>query len=437
LTLVIVLPYLRQELVFDELCTVDNGFFPLGKVGYLALAIRRHPTVKEFDAGFGIPSDTLHIILSALATLPSLEVARLGLEASEWSYSEHPEALKELMLSPSLRKVYFDYFTFCRPLCQALEEALQGESKIVWLSLDNCSIPEDAGDRVARALRHNTTLTTVRLSGNFPQTFYDAFAVVLLLNTTHTNLELSVPDNESQAAFLVPVFLALGMNKVLKKLEISQFSPGVVPLHLAMRDGLKKNSALEILQIFTFRAEEFSTSLLSTLLPFLRVSTSSTTLKYLKIKFELHSFTMTNPHVATSCLAIVTVLRETCLAFVTALPENSSLETLEIFSGNGIAPDTYMTALESLQMNTTLKKLCLSPAFFGNDEMKRMVSLVKKNYVLIELDEDVSTQDKTGEIHAILRLNKAGRRYLIDDAGSIPNGVEVLIDVRDDLGCLF
>jgi hypothetical protein len=36
-----------------------------------------------------------------------------------------------------------------------------------------------------------------------------------------------------------------------------------------------------------------------------------------------------------------------------------------------------------------------------------------------------------------LRLNQAGRRYLIEDAASIAKGVEVLIGVSDDLGCLF
>jgi hypothetical protein len=86
-----------------------------------------------------------------------------------------------------------------------------------------------------------------------------------------------------------------------------------------------------------------------------------------------------------------------------------------------------------------LKKLCLSPdlASFGNDEMKRVVSLIKKNYVLTELGKGVTGHDETGELHAILRLNQAGRRYLIEDAGSIPKGVEVLIDMRDDLDCLF
>jgi hypothetical protein len=162
----------------------------------------------------------------------------------------------------------------------------------------------------------------------------------------------------------------------------------------------------------------------STLLPFLR---DSTTLKSLKMEHIWNRHQQV-PHVATCCLAIVT-----------ALQENSSLETLEIYSSSGVAPDTYITALARLQMNTTLKKLCLYPVLdsFGDGEMKRGVSLVKKNYVLTELHGAFTKHDKTGELHAILRLNQAGRCYLIDDAGSIAKGVEVLVDVRDDLACLF
>jgi hypothetical protein len=148
----------------------------------------------------------------------------------------------------------------------------------------------------------------------------------------------------------------------------------------------------------------------------------------LKITLEYYGVP-SKSHVAASCLAIVTALRE-----------NSSLETLEFYCDHGtIARDTYMTALESFQMNTSLKKLCLSPvlASFGEAEMNQVVSLVKKNYTLIELDEDVTGHDETGKLGSILRLNQAGRGYLIEDAGSIRKGVEVLLNVTDDLDCLF
>jgi hypothetical protein len=211
------------------------------------------------------------------------------------------------------------------------------------------------------------------------------------------------------------------MNKALKKLTMYHFSWSAGPLYLAIRDGLEKNSTLETLHICTCRAEEFSMSLLvSTLLPFLRVTK---TLKSLKVDFTHWS----DPKMATSCLAIVAFLQE-----------NYWLETLEICNV-GITVETYITALEIVQMNAALKKLCLSPTLelFDDSEMKRVVALVKKNYFLAVLDEGVAEHDETGEVGSILRLTQAGRRYLIDDAGLIAEGVEVLIDVRDDLACLF
>jgi hypothetical protein len=141
-TLAIVLPYLRQELVVNTF----NYAYSREEVKALARAIRRHPTIVEFDTGCSFPADTLHIILSALATLPSLEVARLEHEDSEGSHFEYPQALKKLMLSPSLREVYFTEILFCGPLCRALEEALQGGSNVTLLSLEVCHFPAGAGD---------------------------------------------------------------------------------------------------------------------------------------------------------------------------------------------------------------------------------------------------------------------------------------------------
>jgi hypothetical protein len=69
--------------------------------------------------------------------------------------------------------------------------------------------------------------------------------------------------------------------------------------------------------------------------------------------------------------------------------------------------------------------------------MKELGPLLKKNYSLEVLDDDISAHDETGEVCTLLRLNQAGRRYLITDAASIAKGVEVLIGVSDDLGCLF
>jgi hypothetical protein len=428
-TLAIVLPYLRQNLIVaSNRPQAPEANYCRKEVKALARAIRRHPTIKQFFAISDFSMDVLHILLSALSTLPSLEVAYLKLRSRGNSHCELPEALKRLMLSPSLRTVCFANVVFCKPLCRAFGEALQEGSNVSLLSFDKCFFPATASVLVARAFEQSTTVATVRLSGDFSKTFYDAFAVTLLINTTVATLELTIPDDEAEAALMAPVLLALGMNKALKNLTMDTVFSGAGPvLYNAIRDGLEKNSTLEMLHIFTsVNVEQYSINLVYALLPFLRVSE---TLNFLKITFEEASMVNDPDQMATLCLAVVT-----------ALPKTSSLETLEIHSADGvIAHDTYITALESALMNTALKKLRLSPiiASFGEAEMNQVVSLVKKNYTLTELDEDITEHDETGKLGSILRLNQAGRRYLIDDAGSIPKGVKVLIDVTDDLDCLF
>jgi hypothetical protein len=135
------------------------------------------------------------------------------------------------------------------------------------------------------------------------------------------------------------------------------------------------------------------------------------------------------PHVATFCIDTVAMLGD-----------NSSLEVLHVRSRD-FSLSNYFTALESLQTNTTLKTLRLHPnlnSIRDGGKIKHLISLVKKNYGLEELDEGLSARDTTGELGTILRLNQAGCRYLIEeDAGSIAKGAEVLVAARDDLGCLF
>jgi hypothetical protein len=65
-----------------------------------------------------------------------------------------------------------------------------------------------------------------------------------------------------------------------------------------------------------------------------------------------------------------------------------------------------------------------------------MTLLLKKNYALESLP-DVILGGPAGDIGAILRLNGAGRRYLVEDGSSVSKGVQVLSRVNDDINCVF
>jgi hypothetical protein len=72
------------------------------------------------------------------------------------------------------------------------------------------------------------------------------------------------------------------------------------------------------------------------------------------------------------------------------------------------------------------------------DEVKHLTSVVKKNYGLESLHELDSWDNRMEDLRSILRLNKAGRRYLLDGHGSVVSkGVGVLSAVSDDLNGIF
>jgi hypothetical protein len=117
------------------------------------------------------------------------------------------------------------------------------------------------------------------------------------------------------------------------------------------------------------------------------------------------------------------------------LQENASLESLCIESiDTTIIAENYVEFVTALQHNRTLQKLMLNndcgALELNDNEDKRMARILKKNYALESLP-DIDLESRPGDVGAILRLNAAGRRYLIQDGSS------VLISVRGDTNCVF
>jgi hypothetical protein len=124
------------------------------------------------------------------------------------------------------------------------------------------------------------------------------------------------------------------------------------------------------------------------------------------------------------------------------LRKNSTLEKLELIqSGSHVTEPAFRIAVvEALQLNKTLKTLILrfcTPKL-TDDEVKHLMSAIKKNYGLESLPFLDSSDVRMGDLRSILRLNGAGRGYLLDGHGSIVSkGVGVLSAVNDDLNCVF
>jgi hypothetical protein len=133
------------------------------------------------------------------------------------------------------------------------------------------------------------------------------------------------------------------------------------------------------------------------------------------------------------------------LEAVKMMEENRFLESLTIHSsGSGITVEELFALISALQLNTTLKTLSLIGVYesdhyndLTDDEVNQLVSILMKNYGLERLASDISSADDDRTVKAILRLNRAGRRYLIKDGSSVSKGVEVLSAVNDDVNCVF
>jgi hypothetical protein len=379
------------------------------------------------------------ILISALASLPSLENVTLR----SFSYeAEHPPSgefpgLTNLLMSSSLRSIEFSGIHVTSGLSESLQAAFEGGSFVNNLRFIDCGCrgdensgwEEDAAQldtlrALVQALQRNSSVKSLSFVGNdFDGIFCDRVTTALLVNTTLVDLTLRVPPLE-RGMWLQPLFVAVRINTSLKSLNVNDLYLTDELVCGALRDMLAQNSVLEAL---TLHSPEYldETSVVSwrRTLPFIR---DSATLKSLTISFNEFAL---DSHVATVCFDTVAMLEG-----------NTTLECLDIKSG-GISPDAYISALGSLQPSSALKTIRLSPVLtsitLGVEEMNQLVLLVKTSYSLAVLDEGVSAHDKTGELDNLLRLNQAGRHYLIEDAASIAKGVEVLISVSDDLGCLF
>jgi hypothetical protein len=128
--------------------------------------------------------------------------------------------------------------------------------------------------------------------------------------------------------------------------------------------------------------------------------------------------------------SVIPALRE-------GLGNNSTLEILELVGAldgaHVMEASFHIAVVEAFQANKALKTLrlgCSTPKL-ANDEVKHLTS-----ESLPTLDSDY--EYRMGGLRSILRLNGAGRGYLLDGHGSfISKGVDVLSAVSDDVNCVL
>jgi hypothetical protein len=407
-----------------------SDVWTVGEVQALARAICVHPTITSFEDSSKLPSKSLDAMYSALATLPALESVKLSnrklhTRPEDEIILAYPERLTEVLRVPSLRSVCFRQFDFTSALCEATGNALMDGTAITNLKFENCSFP--AGEYatiLANGLSRNTSVISISVRPcKNARALYSALAVALTSNSTLRHLELSqhyVYNDDGHD--LSPILSALAKNTELKTLKVHCYGSMDESLYTAMKYGRELNETLESLELNVHLHDENS-GLWCRALSFLRTNKA---LKSLVIS--------PGQRAEESCLSAF------CIGIVAMLQENTSLESICIrrwaMKNKG---EEYFALITALQCNTTLKILSLNLRVrleLTLDESEQMTSLLKENYALESLP-DVDLENDAGDVGAILRLNEAGRRYLIEDGSSISKGVEVLSAVSNQIDCVF
>ena len=145
-----------------------------------------------------------------------------------------------------------------------------------------------------------------------------------------------------------------------------------------------------------------------------------------------------------------------CAACLINIATNSKIErqehpfvrSISIRMGSKVKFEELSVLVSALRRDTTLKTLGFQTRYktgfrlssrtilLTDDEASQLVPILMKNYGLEHFVPDISCADDR-TIEDILRLNSAGRRYLIEDESSILKGVDVLSAVNDDINCVF
>jgi hypothetical protein len=395
------------------------------EVQTFAQTIRGHPNITSFEDCGNASSLELYSTLTTLPALESISLGSLDVTQPHGSTLANHESLTELLRVPSLRSVCFRRFSFTPARCQATANALLEVTAITKLDFSECSFPaEESATLIAKSLERNTSVISIKVKAPRDEAIHNVLATALSSNSTLQELSfLSLTGPIDDDAVWSPIFLALGNNTALKSLQVN-VSGIDESLCTAIKDGLGMNTTLESLTFKSVRLCSDSCALWCRALSFL---STNKVLKFLTVD-------------------VPSLSPESCISsfrrhIAAMLQENVSLERLSIPCVNEMKAEEYVALVTALRQNTTLKTLqlkhCYYPHRLTDDEVKRIASLLKKNYTFQSLSGFALEKHRAGDVGAILRLNEAGRRYLIADGSSISSGVKVLSAVSNDINCVF
>ena len=219
-----------------------------------AVAIQGLSTIRAFHSKGAIPWESANTLMSALASLPSLENVTLS-----FGHEERPavagefKGLKNLLKSRSLQSIEFSKFNFTSGVRRALLAAFEEGSFVTNLRFTDCYRRYEVEDQtgairaLVQALQRNVLVKTLSLVGNdFNELFCEGITTVLLVNTTLEGLTLSKRTDgiEDGGRWLQPLFVAMRINTSLKSLDVDTFHLTDGFVCRALREMFANNSVL-------------------------------------------------------------------------------------------------------------------------------------------------------------------------------------------------
>jgi hypothetical protein len=432
-----ILSHVRQKI---RITLTGLDPWAVGEMQALAMAIRGHPTITSFGGCYNFPYfpyeclDSLYTALAALPALESITLTNRERRPEDEYALANSESLTELLRLPALRSVHFRHFSFTPALCQGTANALTEGTVITDIKFSECTFSAgECASILANGFSRNASVLSIIVQcDENVSALLDALAATLPVNSTLQDLSFTSDDDNDDDDDDVyvdwsPVFSDLGKNAGLKTLKVDGPYSMDQSLCTAMQNGIGMNETLESMELNHVPLCDDNADFWCRAFSFIRTNKA---LKSLTIRVK---HVMEQPCSSAFRIHIATMLQD-----------NTSLESLSIIRSwcgtDIINAEEYIVLVTMLQHNMTLRSLNLRGSFtlttLTHDEDKQMAMLLKKNYALESLP-GIDLKSEARDVGAVLRLNEAGRRYLIEDGFSVSKGVEVLSAVSNEINCIF
>ncbi|KAG9061059.1 hypothetical protein KI688_007688 [Linnemannia hyalina] len=269
---------------------------------------------------------------------------------------------------------------------ERLAEALKTNSTLTTLDLQHNSIGDNGAQALSEALKVNSTLTTLDLQHNsIEDNGAQALSEALKTNSTLTTLDLR--SNSIWFKGFLPFSEGLKTNSTLTTLDLRDNLIGD-NVAQALSEALKTNSTLTTLDL---QHNSIGPDGAQALSEALKINSTLTTLNLRSNSIWFKGFLTFSEGLKTNSTLTTLDLRGNLIgdnvarALSEALKTNSTLTTLDL-QHNSIGPDGAQALSEALKTNSTLATLDLQHNSIGPDGAQALSKALKTNSTLTTLN---------------------------------------------------